>query len=165
MNSSESETETYRNGVLGKEHIVAQFARTRPMASMKHDDFVGTDSYGHVSDPNRWEGRSGFAKLDSGAKSLGVAVNVISPRKRFPARGLLRALASQPRLASRPGLHQCGECHLGVVPVRDSVQPTVALPLDLLRPRRVRRILGTGARIGVSSLSNLSLQTWRRHSR
>ena len=54
--------ETYRNGVLGKEHIVAQCARTRPMASTKHDDFVGRLLWA-MSDPSGLPAKR-FAELD-----------------------------------------------------------------------------------------------------
>ena len=33
--------ETYRDGILGKEHIVVDYAITRPSSSTRRDDFVG----------------------------------------------------------------------------------------------------------------------------
>lgn len=53
---------TYRVGVLGKEHIVAQCARSRPRANTKEDDFVGRLVWA-LSDPSGLPAKR-FAEMD-----------------------------------------------------------------------------------------------------
>lgn len=54
--------ETYRDGVRGKERIVVECAIASPLASMKHDDFVGRMLWA-LSDPNGLPAKR-FAELD-----------------------------------------------------------------------------------------------------
>lgn len=54
--------ETYRDGVRGKEQIVAQSARFRPLASTKQDDFVGRVLWA-LCDPGSLPAKR-FAELD-----------------------------------------------------------------------------------------------------
>lgn len=54
--------DTYRDGVRGKERIVAECAMTRPLASTKQDDFVGRLLWA-LSDPSGLPARH-FAELD-----------------------------------------------------------------------------------------------------
>lgn len=54
--------ETYRDGVRGKEQIVVQSARSRPLASTKQDDFVGRMLWA-LSDPGGLPAKQ-FAELD-----------------------------------------------------------------------------------------------------
>ena len=55
-------SETYRDGVLGKEQIVAKCARMLPLESTKEDDFVGRVMWA-ISDPSGLPAKH-FAELD-----------------------------------------------------------------------------------------------------